>query len=53
MSDTIKLDIACELLRDTIKKSVPGLYEKKRAADNLTISEKKELLEKINASLRG
>ena len=24
------------------------LYEKKRAADNLTVSEKKELLEKIN-----
>lgn len=53
MSDNIKLDIAIELFRETLKKRVPGLYEKKRAADNLTVSEKKELLEKINASLRG
>lgn len=53
MSDNIKLDIACELLRQTIKKAVPGAYREKKVVSNITISEKKELLEKINASLRG
>jgi len=53
MSDNIKLDIAVELFRETLKKRVPGSYEEKRIGENLTVSEKKELLEKINASLRG
>jgi len=46
-----RLDFAVESFKITARKRVPGSYREKQICDGLTVSEKKELLEKINRNL--
>ena len=55
MSEKQKLDLACELFRQAIKKAVPCStdVQKKWVEMSLVSSQKKNMLAKQNASIRG